>query len=203
MKGKLTMTSKPKTIYQKLANARKDFHQNALVKTGHNDYSNYDYFELSDFLIPALEILEANDLITIISFETELATMRVIDLSTGEEFVITSPMSTAVLKACQPVQSMGACQTFVRRYLYVTLFEIVEHDAIEETTGKPEPSKPKAEKKPVILASKEQWSTINDYIKLGALDAAQIKWVDSRLTTLTERQAINMIKKLDALEKTE
>ena len=189
-----------KTIHEKLMLARKVFHSNEIRKTGHNDYSNYDYFELRDFLIPATAILAENDLIAIVSFETELATMTVHDVKSDATIVITSPMSTANLKACQPVQSMGACQTFVRRYLYTTLFEIVEHDAIEEQTGKPEePGKQesKPEKAPVVLASRAQWNAIDGYKKLGAIDDEKIAWLESRENTLTERQATNILKKLD------
>jgi hypothetical protein len=128
-------------IYAKLIEARRTFHSMPIKKTGYNTFSKYAYFELADFLIPAMDILADHDMIAVTSFETELATMTVHDIVNNTSIVITSPMSTATLKACQPVQSMGACQTFVRRYLYTTLFEIVEHDAIEAVTGKPEPKR--------------------------------------------------------------
>jgi hypothetical protein len=136
---KMTDT-KQKTIYAKLVEARKAFYELDVKKTGYNEYSNYYYFELSDILVPAMEVLAANDLMAVVSFEIEMATMRVMDIGTGEGIVITSPMSTATLKACQPVQSMGACQSFVRRYLYIALLEIVESDKdlLESISGKPE-----------------------------------------------------------------
>jgi hypothetical protein len=57
--------------------------------------------------------------------------------------VITSPMSSAALKGCHEVQNLGAVQTYIRRYLWVTAMEIVEHDALDATTGAAEPEKPK------------------------------------------------------------
>jgi hypothetical protein len=198
------MTTVKKTIHAKLMAARKSFHECEIKKTGYNSFSKYDYFELADFLIPAMGILADNDLIAITSFEAELATMTVIDVTTGESFYITSPMSTATLKACQPVQSMGACQTFVRRYLYTTLFEIVEHDAVEAQTGSPESAKP--EKKPTILASKAQRATIDDYRAMGTIDDKKTKsgqlmteWLDQRTDTLTERQATGVIAKIEKM----
>jgi hypothetical protein len=40
-------------------------------------------------------------------------------------------MSTAALKGCHEVQNLGAVETYIRRYLWVTALEIVEHDAID------------------------------------------------------------------------
>ncbi len=182
-------------IYEKLMKARKKFHSSPIKKTGWNDFSKYDYFELSDFLIPAMDILAENDLIAVVSFETELATMTVVDVTSNETIVITSPMSTAQLKACQPVQSMGACQTFVRRYLYTTLFEIVEHDAIEAVTGKPEPVEPKpAPKKPVgKLATDAQHLLIADYIEAGQIPTRTHEWYKKNKDTLTEKKAKDLI----------
>ena len=48
-------------------------------------------------------------------------------------------MSEAALKGCHAVQNLGAVQTYLRRYLWTTALEIVEHDAIDATTGKAEP----------------------------------------------------------------
>jgi hypothetical protein len=45
-------------------------------------------------------------------------------------------MSTAALKGCHEVQNLGAVQTYLRRYLWVAALEIVEHDALDATTGK-------------------------------------------------------------------
>jgi hypothetical protein len=54
-------------------------------------------------------------------------------------------MSTAALKGCHEVQNLGAVQTYIRRYLWVTAMEIVEHDALEATTGKDQTADENAE----------------------------------------------------------
>lgn len=121
------------TIYQKLSDAREEFHTLKLTKTGHNKFANYYYFELGDFLIPALGIFKKHGLIGIISFGKEVATMGIRDLESGQGVDITSPMSTAALKGCHEVQNLGAVQTYLRRYLWVAALEIVEHDAIDSS----------------------------------------------------------------------
>lgn len=124
-------------VYQKLNAAREEFHQSKLKKSGHNKFANYFYFELGDFVIPALEIFKKHGLTSIISFGAEIATMTIVDNNKPECWiVITSPMSTAALKGCHEVQNLGAVQTYLRRYLWVAALEIVEHDALDATVGK-------------------------------------------------------------------
>lgn len=128
---------------KKLNEARKQFHAAKLKKTGKNTFAGYEYFELGDFLMPALTIFESLQLSGVISFGVELATMTVTDLEDeASKVLITSPMSTAALKACHEVQNLGAVQTYLRRYLWVAALEIVEHDALDSSEGAdPEPKK--------------------------------------------------------------
>lgn len=204
------MPTAKKSIHAKLMDARKAFHAYEIKKTGYNDYSKYDYFELSDFLVPAMKILGEHDLIPIISFGTELATMTVYDITCDATIVITSPMSEANLKACQPVQSLGAVETFQRRYLWVALLEIVEHDAIEENTGKPE-KKAKAEpakepeKKPAKPATDEDFAVINDYVSQGLMPEKTLDWLknEDNWNYLTHSQATKIIRVCKKLEKGE
>lgn len=123
-------------VYQKLNEARDLFHQAPLKKSGHNKFAGYSYFELGDFVVPALEIFEKVGLTSIISFKQDEATMQIINTDKPDEVVtITTPMSEANLKGCHPVQNLGAVQTYIRRYLWVAAMEIVEHDALDSTTG--------------------------------------------------------------------
>jgi len=124
-------------VYTKLNMAREKFHKAPLKKSGHNKFANYFYFELGDFIIPALEIFREVRLASVISFGKEEAQMRIIDIDKpDDQIIITSPMSTAALKGCHEVQNLGAVQTYLRRYLWVAALEIVEHDALDATTGK-------------------------------------------------------------------
>lgn len=124
-------------VYQKLNEARERFHAAPLKKSGLNKFAGYKYFELGDFIIPALQIFKEVGLTSIIRFGTEQAEMRIVNTNDPAECIyITSPMSTAALKGCHEVQNLGAVQTYIRRYLWVAALEIVEHDALDSTTGK-------------------------------------------------------------------
>jgi hypothetical protein len=123
-------------VYQKLNAARKKFHSIELKKSGHNKFAGYKYFELGDFIIPALDIFNEVGLTGVITFGTTEAHMRIIDVDKPDNMIIiSSPMSTAALKGCHEVQNLGAVQTYLRRYLWVAALEIVEHDALDATTG--------------------------------------------------------------------
>jgi len=147
-------------VYQKLNEAREQFHKAKLKKSGHNKFANYYYFELGDFVIPALEIFKQIGLTSIISFGKEEASMTIVNNDKPEEkIVLTSPMSSAALKGCHEVQNLGAVQTYLRRYLWVAALEIVEHDALDGTVG--------SEKKTIkptdgVIVSKDRQNIIAD-----------------------------------------
>jgi hypothetical protein len=74
-------------------------------------------------------------------------------------------MSRAELKGCHEVQNLGAVQTYLRRYLWTTAFEVVEHDALDATTGNVEvksnqSQKPAFEKKEQIKGKEGSWQMI-------------------------------------------
>ena len=124
-------------VYEKLNAAREEFHRAKLKKSGINKFAGYQYFELADFIIPALEIFKKHQLASVITFGLTEAQMHIVDAEFPEQRItITSPMSTAALKGCHEVQNLGAVQTYLRRYLWVAALEIVEHDALDSTTGR-------------------------------------------------------------------
>lgn len=131
-------------VYQKLQTARIKLQQTQLKKSGHNKFAGYQYFELGDFLPTINQIFHELGLCSTVSFTADNAVLRIIDTDTGGAITFTSPMAEAQLKGCHPVQNLGATQTYLRRYLYVLALEIVEHDALDATTGSeaPKSSKP-------------------------------------------------------------
>ena len=85
-------------VYTKLNQAREVFHQKKLKKSGLNKFAGYQYFELADFIIPALQIFEEHRLCAFISFTKEYADMRIVDIDNPQDVItISSPMSEASL----------------------------------------------------------------------------------------------------------
>jgi hypothetical protein len=120
-------------VYEKLQKARIKLQHTELKKSGHNKFAGYKYFELGDFLPAIQSIFFELKLCPVVSFGTELATLRIIDTENGGCVTFTSPMAEAQLKGCHPIQNLGAVETYSRRYLYVTALEIVDHDAIDSS----------------------------------------------------------------------
>jgi len=145
-------------VYAKLQKARIKLQSAAIKKSGHNKFAGYQYFELGDFLPTINEIFNELGLCSVISFDKELATLRIIDTDNGGSITFTSPMAEANLKGCYPIQNLGAVETYSRRYLYVTALEIVEHDALDATTGSEAPKSAKPITKDVFdsMTSEEQ-----------------------------------------------
>ena len=123
------------SVYHKLMEARLVLQNTALTKSGHNKFAGYKYFELGDFIPAIQKIFDDVGLCGVISYTADIATLTIVDMEDNSKIEITSPMSSAALKGCHEVQNLGAVQTYIRRYLWVTAMEIVEHDAIDSSPG--------------------------------------------------------------------
>ncbi len=138
------------SVHKKLMQARVTLQGTKLQKSGHNKFAQYYYFELGDFLPEIQNIFNNLGLCGVVSFTNEMATLSITDMEDGTTLNITSPMSSAALKGCHEVQNLGAVQTYLRRYLWVTAMEIVEHDYLDPLTGS---EAPKAAPKPAPKAA--------------------------------------------------
>ena len=131
------------SVHKKLMQARVKILDTKLEKTGHNKFAGYKYFELGDFLPPAQRIFNDLGLCGVISYTVDYATLSITDTEDGSMIVITSPMATAQLKGAHDIQNLGACETYQRRYLWMTALEITESDPIDAAdTLEPKPIKP-------------------------------------------------------------
>jgi len=123
-------------IHAKLMAARMELHAMSLKKSGRNTFSNYEYFELGDFLPQTLKILSGLQVCSVVSYDNEFARLCLVDIEDGSTITITSPMAEAHLKGAHPIQNLGAVETYQRRYLWMTAMEIVENDIIDKTHDK-------------------------------------------------------------------
>lgn len=131
------------SVHKKLMQARLMLQAKKLNKSGHNKFAGYQYFELGDFLPAVQEIFSSLGLCGVVSYTAETASLTITNIEDGTSVQITSPMGSAALKGCHEVQNIGAVETYQRRYLWVTAMEIVEHDALDATTGAEQPKSAK------------------------------------------------------------
>lgn len=136
---------KPKlNVFQKLQKVRVALQKKSLKKSGRNTYAKYDYYVLGDILPAINELCDEYGLTPLITYafnETEgSATLTIVDSDnpTGTPLVFTTPSASAQGKGQTPIQNIGATETYCRRYLYLTAFEIDESDYYDAVTEKEE-----------------------------------------------------------------
>lgn len=129
-------------VYLRLQRARVALQNSNIKKSGENKYSNFKYFELSDFIPPLNEILLQNGLSTNFSIIDKQANLFVINTDNPDDNILfTSPIADAPLKGCTPIQSVGATHTYMKRYLYLNALEITEDDILDKNAGNIEEKK--------------------------------------------------------------
>lgn len=132
-------------IYEKVQRVKQKLLEANIKKSGLNKYAGYNYYELSDFTPHIVNECNEIGLFTSISFNKEVATLKIINTEKPEEVLeYTSPMEDLELKGCNKVQALGGVETYSRRYLYMSAFDIIENDMFD--AGKDEDAKNEAEK---------------------------------------------------------
>ena len=151
-------------VYGKLLEARKRFLDAGIKKTGVNRYAEYKYFTLDEIIPVKQEIFRDLGLADVITFGNEVATLTIFNVDNPEESIdFMSQLAADESMIKNPIQKVGAIQTYVRRYLYLLALDIIESDGIEATTDKldpesdetPEP-KPKTPKRPKTEEEREE-----------------------------------------------
>ena len=126
-------------VYGKLIEARKRFLDAGIKKTGVNRYAEYKYFTLDEIIPAKQEIFRDLGLADVISFGSEVATLTIFNIADPQDYIVfTSQLAADESMIKNPIQKVGAIQTYVRRYLYLLALDIIESDGIEATTGNPE-----------------------------------------------------------------
>jgi len=185
-------------IHQKLQQARVDLQDMKLKKTGENKYSNYTYYELSDFL-PAINAI-CNKLKLFTKFNIfvnkgkEIAVLEVRDIDKPEETIsFTSETKDVEIGkkkdgsgGAEPIQNLGGKTTYMRRYLYMIAFEIVESDLVEKINKELEDQELDAEDKAKIANA----PTPEKLIKICS--ALKKKYKISLITPLYDEQKIKL-----------
>lgn len=126
-------------IYGKLQNVRKALSETKLTKSGYNSHADFHYFELADFLPTITNLMYEAKLCSTINFGKKLAVLTIINAEKPDEQIkFYSPVGAAKVSSIHEAQNIGASQTYVRRYLYMNTFEIVDGDALDASNQRAE-----------------------------------------------------------------
>ena len=133
---------KPKlNFFQRVNNVKVSLQNAELKKSGKNSYSNFTYMQLTDYLPTLNALCNENDILTVISFDEDVATLTILDcIDPQQRLVYTSPVMIPNVTACNSTQNLGAAQTYIRRYLLNMAFDIAIEDSYESVTGNTEES---------------------------------------------------------------
>lgn len=150
-------------VYSKLQLARVMLQETSLKKTGKNDYANFTYFQLKDFLPEVNKIFAKLGLFSrfmlcpeVVATETmevknensvnvaskpiikEMAILEIIDIVKGDNVVYkmeVAPLTIGNNTKQNLYQAAGGRSTYYKRYLYRDALEIEEDDVYDGTLG--------------------------------------------------------------------
>lgn len=184
-------------IYEKIQLIKTEILKAGLKKTGLNKFSNFSYFELSDFLPKIIELCEKNKVCTFVSFDNEKSMLVAVNSEKSDERIeITSPMRNLELKGCNDIQALGGVETYNRRYLYMSLFDITENDMFDSVAGTEKNEKPKEVEKPKKMTPEQE-----AWLKEHGADLTKTLEYDKRVYKVDYITETSANKAIDAINK--
>lgn len=213
-------------IYEKLNNARVDFLQSGIKKTGKNIKQSYMYFQLADIIPTAEEIFKKYKLIKVDNIIDNLFISKVINCEQPEEsiefkvpFAVADPIISNRTggEVTNVVQRIGSSITYTRRYSWQLVMDIVEVDLIDgdgiaEEVPVAKPAQAVKEKEALaevlaapddsanefqIKALKELLKEVSSKVPDGQALAKQILTNTNKLTNLSKDKAEIIINQLN------
>lgn len=183
------------SIYKKIQLVKQKLLEANLRKTGENKYAGFKYYELADFTPTIINLCNEVGLFTKITFNNEEAKLTIINSDKPdqrEEY--TSPMRTLELKGCNQIQALGGVETYSRRYLYMSAFDIIENDMFDAQSGSNSSKDVKATDKQIELLKKYYvGDTLEKLLKTNNLE---------KIEDISLKKASELIKKIkEAKEK--
>lgn len=139
-------------IYKKIMDLRCEFASMDIIKTGKNNFQNFQYLELHDFVPQAIKLCHKYELYTHVdiglTFEDEIryAVMTVVNIENPDEHLqyrLNIPVLPQENNTTKTIQSIGKLETYCRRYLYMLLLDLAVPDTVDSennnkrTTKKP------------------------------------------------------------------
>ena len=186
---------------QKLQMARVEFLKAGVKKSGKNIHMEFQYFELADIVPTAETIFGKLGLLMVPTFGKEYAIAKVYNCDNREEepIVFEAPftqiapiISNSGKVVTNEMQALGSSITYMRRYLWQLVLDVIEADAIDATAGAgvdddaPPAPVTKKKSKPVTAAERQDIKKNLTAAPDGAASDEQIATLKSSLKALME-----------------
>lgn len=148
----------PKTLYGKLKQIKVELRKVINTKSGYNIHNKFKYYQLEDFLPQILEAFSRYNIYNEYSIDTDLeiveertdfdgdgtphksVTKRPVEYAylylknldnEDDEMVYRLKTAEASVYGAAAIQNLGAKITYMKRYIYMSLLDIVEPDAVD------------------------------------------------------------------------
>ncbi|MDR2074009.1 MAG: ERF family protein [Oscillospiraceae bacterium] len=183
-------------IYEKLQKIKVELLECNLKKSGNNKFSGFKYYELSDFMPHIIRLCDKYKVCTVIRFNKEFAELLAFDseiLGDQTPISVTSPIEKLEIKGTNAIQAIGGTQTYIRRYLYMAMFDITENDVFDATQIKKKPGISPDEKDELrtLIGDKNLENKILKQYKVNyllELSSEQAKEIRERISKFKENQ---------------
>ena len=198
-----TVETATMNVWQKLLAARIDFLREGVTKSGVNMHAEFKYFELEDIVPVATKIFSTYNCLFVTSFPEGKAVGRLINLDNTEEQVVVEFNARSISEPAKfrmnEVQGLGAEITYMRRYLYFLILDVVEADAFDANSDSDAPAPKSEPKKPVSTEKREEIKkdltspeANADELQIKALKAVlkKLKEIDSTQEEFIQQVAI-------------
>jgi hypothetical protein len=135
-------------IREKIQQARLEIQGLNLKKSGRNAFAGFDYYELKDFLPAVNKVFHALKLYDSFSIADCEACLKIFDLESENE-VETFSININEVRAHlfnlsakgNVLQNIGCMNTYLKRYLYLNMLNLVEDDEVDATVERASSSK--------------------------------------------------------------
>ena len=188
-------------IFAKLAAMRVELQNSGIKKTGRNDYGNYDYYELSDFLPKINEIALKYGVFNLYELLEDKAVLHIMDYETKEQIDFYIPLAEINLKGANAIQNVGGLTTYTRRYLYMIAYEVAENDEFDSAKSNvPKEEEPKEIDPKDVLVEEVHVKTLESVMKKKGV--SQDKILERyKKTSIEELTMEDFMRAMSALEK--
>ena len=187
------------SIWKKIQFVKQKLLESNLKKTGENKFSGFKYYELSDFTPTIVNLCNEVGLFTKFSFDNNVATLTIINSDKNDQVEeYTSPMRDLQLKGCNDIQALGGVETYSRRYLYMSAFDIVENDMFDATAGSEKnQSKDAPKETKEVKATEKQIELLLKYYQGENLEKLLKANEITKIEDLSIKKASEIIKKIN------
>jgi len=120
------------TLNEAVIKIRVELQNSGIKQTGYNKFGKgFKYFELGDFLPKLNELMLNEGVNDLFSFSKDIAILTLIKGEEKQSYEMPSMYFDVLPNGMQPIQYLGALNTYYKRYLYMNAFGITDGEIID------------------------------------------------------------------------